>query len=207
MSGAINIGYDKLQVTGLWQLPPGCVLLYTMSCFCGLYWHHKWVGLGRAPQRLGRRYVGLELCPVLMPVLFQRLLSMVHTRKPHPLQWTVPGKVFCQGILRVCVSPGLVSCGISGRRRVEQCLGRVCLPALFLSCDGRILTWPLRPPRSWPAHWRLSPHESWASTSWHVSSSWRETTCSQRGRNRRIKGVSAMTVLSFHLVTSQINLF
>lgn len=204
MSGAINIVYDELQATGLWQLPLVCMLLYTTSCFCGVCWHHKWVGLGRAPRRLGRSCVGLE-----HPLLSNTRASHfpVHTRKPHPLQWTVPRRVFCHGILRVSVSSGFVSCGISGRGRVEQCLGQGCLPALFLSCDGRILARPLRPPRSCPAHCRLSPHESWASTSWHVSSSWQETACSQRGRNRRIKGVAAMIVLSFHLVTSWINLF
>lgn len=151
--------------------------------------------------------LSIPLCPILMPVIFQCLLSILCRKKPHPLQQTVPRRVFCHRILRASVSSGFVSCGISDRGRAERCLGQGCLPALFLSSDGRILTWPLRPPRSYPAHCRLSPHESWASTSWHFSSSWEEKACSQRGRNRRIKGVSAMVVLSFHLVTSWINLF
>lgn len=124
--------------------------------------------------------LSIPLCPTLMPVIFQCLLSMLHTTKPHPLRWIVPRMVFCHGILRVSVSSGFIPCGISGRGRVEQCLGQGCLPAPFLSCDGRILTWPLRPPRSCPAHCRQNPHESWASISWHISSSWQETACSQR---------------------------
>lgn len=69
MSGAIDVVYDKLQVTGLWWLTPVCVQLYTTSCFCGVFWQHKRVGLrrgrgGRAPQRLGRSCVGLEHPPL-----------------------------------------------------------------------------------------------------------------------------------------------
>lgn len=176
------------------------------QCFCGVCWHHKGVGLERTPQTEKMCASWTSACA---QYLCQTFSSACYPRCTQ--EWSIPYREQSQGGFSAKGSSGFVSpmflCGVSGRGRVEWCLGQGCLPALFLSCDGRNLTWLLRPPRSCPAHCRLCPHESWASTIWHVSSSWQETACSQRGRNRRIKGVSAMTVLSLHLVISWINQF
>lgn len=54
-----------------------------------------------------------------------------------------------------------------------------------------------------------SPLQAWVGPAPAVtaSSTWEEISCSKRSRNRRIKGISSMTVILFHLVTSWINLF
>lgn len=151
--------------------------------------------------------LSITVCPILMPVLFQSLLSVLHTRKPHPLQLTVTRRVFCppwQKTLRVSLSPGFVSCGISGRGRVERCFGQECLPALFFSCNGWILT-------QW-SHWGLAqliaaPMSHRPASADTSPSAIRKQLVVTEAEIGEYKKYSAMTVLPFYLVISLINLF
>lgn len=134
MSAAISIVYHKLQVTVLCWLPPVCMLLCTTSCFCGVCWHHKWVGLEELFM------IGTELCGAWASPSAQyscqsfcsAYTSMLHKRKLHILKGTIPRRVFCQGILRVSVSPGFVSCDISAGEGWSNVLVRDVLQVFSL---------------------------------------------------------------------------
>lgn len=77
-----------------------------------------------------------ETCASPFPV---PALHVVHKKAPSPTV-SNPMARFLPRNPQVFFSPLFISCGTSGRGRVEECLGQGCLPAPFLSYDRRILT-------------------------------------------------------------------